>query len=389
MREGIGGWLKGRATLLTQSGRRNLTHNHHVEAQISPLLPLFAEERSAGRPLALAVVAHTQGSTYRKPGALMAIAADGRYAGLLSGGCLEGDLREHAREVITTGRAQVVTYDTGGTDDLLWGLGLGCEGAMQVLLLRVGAPDWQPLAHLELALAAHRRTAVALAVESRLAAFPAGSVVLPEGADGGTPPAPFELQDAIHALLGRALESGRTLELPGAAARVLAVPLALPPRLLLLGGGPDARPVVDIAARLAFEVTVYDHRPAYADSAQFPGARRVLLARPEELPQQLDLGAFDAAVVMSHHLPSDLLYLRALAHDSIGYVGLLGPPVRRQKLLGDLGADAHHLEGRLHSPVGLDLGGRTPEAIALSIVAEIHAVLHGAAGARRGETSRY
>jgi len=355
-----------------------------MEAQINPLLPLFEAERAAGRALALAVVAHTRGSTYRKPGALMAIAADGRYAGLLSGGCLESDLREHAREVIGSGRAQMVTYDTGGSDDLLWGLGLGCEGAMQVLLLRVGAPDWQPLAHFQRALAAHRRTAVALAVESQLPGFPAGSVVLPQ--DGaGLPAAPFELQDAVQALMERARDSGRTLELPGAAAQVLAVPLALPPRLLLLGGGPDARPVVEIAARMTFEVTVYDHRPAYADSAQFPAARRVVLAHPEELAQQLDLGAFDAAVVMSHHLPSDLTYLRALAHCDIGYVGLLGPPNRRAKLLGDLGADARRLEGRLRSPVGLDLGGRTPEAIALSIVAEVHAVLHGGTGGSRGE----
>ncbi|HTY50950.1 MAG TPA: XdhC family protein [Steroidobacteraceae bacterium] len=364
-----------------------------MEAQISPLLPLFAEHRAAGRPLALAVVARTTGSTYRKPGALMAIAADGRYAGLLSGGCLENDLREHAREVIETGRARLLAYDTGGTDDLLWGLGLGCEGAMQVLLLRVGAPDWQPLAHLRQALAARRRTAVGLALESQLADFPAGSVVLPEGSDppSSDPPmkAPFELQDAVQALMERARDGGRALELSGTApVKVLAVPLALPPRLLLLGGGPDARPVVDIAARLGFEVSVYDHRPAYAQVAQFQGAREVVNARPDELARHLDLASFDAAVVMSHHLPSDLGYLRALAHSAVGYVGLLGPPNRREKLLGDLGADAPRLVGRLRSPVGLDLGGRTPEAIALSIVAEVHAVVHGATGAHRGDTAR-
>jgi xanthine dehydrogenase accessory factor len=359
-----------------------LTHNPPVEAEISPLLPLFEEERAAGRPLALAVVVHTSGSTYRKPGALMAIAGDGRYAGLLSGGCLESDLGERARAVIDTGRAQVVSYDTGGSDDLLWGLGIGCEGAMQILLLRAAAPDWQPLGQLAAALAARRRTAVALAVESQLPAFPAGSLVLAETRDAQpSNHAPFELQDAIQALMRKACDTGRTLELAGSpAVRVVAVPLALPPRLLLLGGGPDARPVVDIAARVCFEVTVVDHRPAYAQPAHFPQAWQVLLARPEELAQRLELAAFDAAVVMSHHLPSDLSYLRTLAASPIGYVGLLGPSIRREKLLADLGTDAQHLAGRLHAPVGLDLGGRTPEAIALSIVAEIHACVHGAAG---------
>ena len=118
-----------------------------MESLIAPLLPLYERERNAGRALALAVVVHTQGSTYRKPGALMLIAADGEYAGLLSGGCLESDLHEHALQVVASGKAKLITYDTGGSDDLLWGLGVGCEGSMQILLLRVGAEnDWQPLA---------------------------------------------------------------------------------------------------------------------------------------------------------------------------------------------------------------------------------------------------
>ena len=90
--------------------------------------------------------------------------------------------------------------------------------------------------------------------------------------------------------------------------------------------------------------------------------------RPQELAAALDLGAFDAAVIMSHHLPSDLAYLRALAPTPIPYVGLLGPAARRDKLLGDLGPEAARLRDRLHAPIGLPLGGRTPEAIALAIV---------------------
>jgi xanthine dehydrogenase accessory factor len=106
-------------------------------------------------------------------------------------------------------------------------------------------------------------------------------------------------------------------------------------------------------------------------------AERVVLARPEELAQALDLSQFSAAVVMSHHLPSDVEYLRTLSATSLPYVGLLGPPARREKLLAELGPESQQLRPRLRAPVGFNLGGRTPESIALAIVAEIQAFLHG------------
>ncbi len=382
---------KGRVTLLTRSDRRNFKHNWRMETLIAPLLPLYERERRAGRAVALAVVAHTNGSTYRKPGALMLIAADGEYAGLLSGGCLESDLHEHALQVLASGQAKLVSYDTGGSDDLLWGLGVGCEGAMQILLLRVGPQNgWQPLELFSAAYQRHERVAVAVVVASPDSALPPGSIVMTEGTAGGHC-APLPLQDAIQALLTRALATGRPGMLGGSteALRVLALPLALPPRLLLLGGGPDAQPLVDLAARLAWHITVHDHRSAYAQPVRFPHAEEVVLGRPEALAQTLDLARFDAAIVMSHHLASDLAYLRVLSASRIPYVGLLGPANRREKLLGDLGEDAAGLNGRLRSPIGLNIGGRAPESIALAIVAEIHARLHGAPGGPFEGRERY
>src|SRR3954470_8161357 len=153
-----------------------------MESTLAPLLPLYERERAAGRALVLGVVLETAGSTYRKPGALMLIASDGDYAGLLSGGCLEGDLREHAAKVRETGVPKFVSYDLRGPDDLLWGLGVGCEGAMSILLTRVAASnDWQPLAHLTSELAVHRPTAVGIVVESKRSASPPGTVLLMNG----------------------------------------------------------------------------------------------------------------------------------------------------------------------------------------------------------------
>jgi xanthine/CO dehydrogenase XdhC/CoxF family maturation factor len=320
-----------------------------MDAPIVELLPLYRRERAAGRSLVLAVVLETAGSTYSKAGQPLLLAHSGEYAGLLSGGCLEGDLREHARTVIATGEARQVSYDMRGPDDRLFGLGAGCEGAMQVLLLRVG-PDtgWQPLAHFESALAAHERTAVALVIDDASGARRAGDVLLP-GADAG-------------------------------AARCYALPLTLPPRLLLLGAGPDSVPVLQFALALGWQVTVYDHRPALIDAAHFPGAERVVRGRPEQLPAALPLDEFTAAVVMSHHLDSDAAYLAALAPSTIGYVGLLGPAPRRERLRSDAGAAFESLGARLRSPVGLALGGRGSAAIALAIVAEIQAWLHAQPG---------
>ena len=360
-----------------------------MEASLGPLLPLFARERAAGRAVALGVLTHTSGSTYRKPGALILIAADGEYAGLISGGCLEGDLREHARGVIAAGQPREVRYDMRGGEELLWGLGLGCEGAMQILLVRAGPDnDWQPLTHLSAALDAYQPTAIGVVAQSSGDGPPCGSLALPAPVPGPVPvPGPAVVPQgsggalsspAVRQALASAAASGacRWLEHPGW--RLFVVPLSLPPRILLLGAGPDAAPVVDLAARLGWKVTLADHRAAYAVPAHFPAAERVLLAPAGELHALLDPQRYRAAVVMSHHLPSDLTWLRALARSAIGYVGLLGPATRRQRLLAELGADRQHLEARLYAPVGLPLGGRSPEAIALAIVSEVHAFLHQA-----------
>ena len=355
-----------------------MTHNSAVEASLRPLLPLYERERAAARAFALAIVVHTSGSTYRKPGALMAIAADGSYAGLLSGGCLEADLAAHARAVIDSGELRTVTYNTGGSDDALWGLGIGCEGAMQIALIRVGPQNgWEPVASFARALEHHTAAAMGLVVESTTSALAAGRLFMSDAPAEALAPA---VTQELATVLARSAGSGRAEWLESGGLRIFAVPLALPPRLLLLGAGPDAQPLVEFAARLGWRVTVYDHRPAYARPEHFPGADRVVLAPTDEVAQQLDPNGFEAAVIMSHHLSADLAYLKALSTSRIAYVGLLGPGQRRERLLAELGDGRQGLRGRLRSPVGLDLGGRSPESVALAIIAGIQAHLHGRSG---------
>ena len=348
------------------------------------LSQFFQRHRAAGTPLVLATIAETLGSTYRKPGAQMLIAPDASAAGLLSGGCLEADLMERARAVIETGAAVAIEYDTRSSDDILWGIGLGCEGAMRIVLTRI-APvnDYQPFAHVERARHENTATRFALVTESANAAFPLGGHFLGDEADL---PAAVALALHAHEPKHRTQSNAATvLECDGA--KFLIVSVALPIQLLILGAGPDVMPVVDLAALLDWHVSVVDHRPAYAEPSRFPRAKRVLSQPVAQVDTTLRQTNFDAAVVMSHHLTSDAGYLAALANSNVPYVGLLGPAPRRARLMSDIGEQAAALKHRLHGPIGLDIGATSPETIALSIVSEIQAVLAGRSGRSFSETT--
>ena len=152
-----------------------------------------------------------------------------------------------------------------------------------------------------------------------------------------------------------------------------------PPAVLICGAGPDAYPLAAGLRALRYPVTLVDHRPVYANVLNFPGAT-VMAGPAASLASRVNLNRFFAAVVMSHHLESDAAYLRVLAPTPISYIGLLGPVLRRERLLDEIGGASVELERRLRSPVGLDIGAVTPEGIALAVVAEIHAAAAGRAG---------
>jgi xanthine/CO dehydrogenase XdhC/CoxF family maturation factor len=347
----------------------------------------FAGERDAGRPLVAAWVIATEGSTYRKAGALMLFSSQGGRCGLLSGGCLEGDLQEHASRLLSEGsRLTTRSYDSRGSDDPIWGLGLGCEGLMRMLLLRQDAADgYEPLEFL-LSRATTRTRGTCAIVVSVEPADPAAAALWPgthwtwaeHEAQATALPEPVLTRCRARAASGVA--GIEWLQLGDQRAEVFFAPVARRPALLLCGAGPDAEPVAALAAQMGWQVSVVDHRPAYIARERFAAAADLRLVEADRLGELLDLDLYDAAVVMSHHLVADGHYLGQLAGSRIGYVGLLGPAARRERLYAELGPRADALRPRLRAPVGLDLGGRTPEAIALSIVAEIQAVLNGRRG---------
>lgn len=352
--------------------------NYHAN-----LRSFFLDAQAGDASLVLATIVQTAGSTYRKTGAHMLIAASGEAAGLLSGGCLETDLLERALRVLESREPELVTYDTRTSDDVIWGIGLGCEGATTILLTALHADGgYQPFAAIEAARMARTRTAFATVI-APAAHLPLGQW-LQMSADGrslqtldGRVELPVE--GMLEHLDQRAFPIVRSSawEVPVGEARLVVLPVPLSVRLLILGAGPDVQPLAQIANLLGWEVSIVDHRPAYAVAERFPDCF-VVSSPAAAVTSAVQLDSYDAAVVMSHHLLSDAAYLRALAKGSVPYVGLLGPVARRERLLSELGSEAAGLIGRLYGPVGLEIGAATPESIALAITGEIHAVLSGA-----------
>ncbi len=347
---------------------------------VGQLSRFFEARRQQQLPMALATIVETQGSTYSKAGALMLIDEIGIFQGMLSGGCLEGDLAIRAQLVIESGTSQLVTYDLGVDNDELWGLGVGCDGLMNVLLQPITAPDqYEPFSAILAVLDGDVSAVVSTVVESSVTLAPIASTLVFVEGKGNT----FDLGDdcaeaiekgAVKALAGRATISER-FNVDRGEIQVLHSLIRPVPRILILGGGLDTEPLVRYVAELGWKSTVVDHRPAYTEKGDFSGAERVVCCAVDKLKTNVDLSTFDVAVVMSHHLASDRGYLKHLAATDIAYVGLLGPVGRRERLISELGDEADKLAGRLHGPAGLDIGGRGPAAIALSIAAQLQKVL--------------
>lgn len=306
----------------------------------------------------------------------MLIRKNGEYAGLISGGCLEADLIEHASLVFESGKPLQLTYDLSIDDEAIWGLGLGCGGAVHLLLQRLDADQefgFLP-ALFDSTDRRDRRQACILALAHReIDDIPAGSWAIQSGRSKGLGNA-FIL-GALKGGLDRWNGPGR-FSYAGSEESVLLLKIEPPPRVLVCGAGPDAIPMARQVDALGWECIVVDHRSAFARPERFPASCRVLRLEAGQLQEQVELDRLSAAIVMSHNLEHDATYLQQLVSKNLAYLGLLGPKARRLQLQKDL-----NFEDRLiHGPVGFDIGAELPEAIALSVMAEIHAVLAGKLG---------
>ncbi len=274
--------------------------------------------------------------------------ATGAVIGSISGGCLESDLNAHARALLQSGEThRLVTYDTTDENDLVWGVGTGCHGVVKILLeVLPSPPPWLPAVQ---AVATDRKpTALQTVWASEDAATPLGTTLA-----SPTPPLPDSIQVFRHELL--------------------------PPwHLVIFGAGDDARPLATMAQSMEWQVTVVDPRPELATAERFPPPAQVACLPTDCAVARLRWDERTVAVVMTHHYVHDLPLVQHLLPLRLPFVGLLGPRQRGQKILRDAGFAADEpVLAALHAPVGLDLGGDGANAVALSILAEIQAHLHG------------
>jgi xanthine dehydrogenase accessory factor len=346
---------------------------------LSKLLKFYRAHRSDDA-LVLGTVIATEGSTYRKPGAMMLIAADSSYHGLISGGCLEADLASHAEKVFADGKPRNVCYDMSHGDDFAWGLGLGCDGIIHLMLQRIDSDTgFGFFETLNQAWNAKSHGLLSLVTSSDDPDHPVGDFAIHCGDEfsNGDP----SLMKTIHSPEGAAFSKGHDMsrrywqdnfDIGQGKIDVLLIPIMPPPAILVCGAGHDALPVARLAVEMGWNCTIVDHRSGYARADRFPASCDVRVLQPDELNEQVSLDQIDAAVLMTHHLGHDRMYLSQVVEADISYIGLLGPRARRDRLLDEIGACAVHV----HGPAGLDIGAEMPESIALAIVAEIHAFLN-------------
>ena len=370
--------------------------------EVRALVESFDEAMASGDKCSLATLVSVDGSSYRKPGARMLVRDGGLSTGTISAGCLESDVVEHAKEVIRTGTARLVEYDTASTsDEMAWGLGLGCNGVVRVLV--------EPLDRGSSFIKALRRsidpqnggdTAVAATVYEvctpvagpsisgmRLGTrliFGEDSELLFENADADAASA---LASELRRRWASGFVSGATaVELDGTIVRVFVEELLPPVPLVIFGAGPDAGPIVELARGLGWRTEVVDPQARPATASRFAMADKVTLARPEEARDRVVITRRTMALLMTHNYAHDLSLLGLLLDSPAAYIGVMGPRRRTERMLQELGSSrgGRVTSGddlsRLYSPVGLDTGANSPAEIAVSVVAEINAVLNGRNG---------
>ncbi|MFC4766736.1 XdhC family protein [Effusibacillus consociatus] len=314
----------------------------------------------------LATIIKVTGSAYRKEGTCMLLQEDGTQIGLLSGGCLEADLAVRVPDVIREGISRTIIYDMRAEDDLSWGQGTGCNGAIHVLLEPVG----QHLQEHLLTLKNFLDQGIPVTMLKKLTTDSSVSDYIFCSEDdqffgewNGEPP--FQIREFLSDAEQTGLHHGMHF-FPDLSAFVYIQHFHPKPRLVVFGAGPDAKPLVSFAAQTGYSVTVADWRPALCEETFFPDADQILVGLPDETIRKLQLSERDSVVIMTHNFQRDREFLSLLLNRKLGYLGILGSRERTSRLFH--GTD---VPDWIHSPAGLAIGAEGPEEVALSILAEI------------------
>lgn len=342
------------------------------------IVEAFGRTDLSRRKAALATVVRVRGSSYRSPGARMLITDDGKWVGSISGGCLEGDALRKARQVMADNKPFTVTYDTREESNQNLGIGLGCNGIIDVLIEPIDANDKRnPVSLLERIIESNAPVAMATVFDSeshtgeKLLITAAGETIneIPDR----------ELNSRVVTDLLRVFDTRRseTREylIENRKTEVFLELIQPTVSLVIFGGGFDARPVSELAKVLGWRVMVTDECVAHIAPVFFPSADKLSLCHREFIDRDLEITPYTACVLMSHNYEYDRDVLKKLLSTETPYIGILGPRKRFDRMLQEFERSGIALNQvdlhRIHSPIGLDIGAETPDEIAVSIVAEI------------------
>ena len=352
------------------------------------IIAAYQQARKQNVRGALATVVRVEGSAYRRPGARMFVTENKERTGVLSGGCLEGDVAERALKVIETGSPVVVTYDTTSDDDIVWGLGIGCRGVVQILIEPASDLRCDGLVQLlEDCGKTAQRGAVATVIRSEgKPEIDAGARALLHTDGSSRSEAGFyrmfcgpEIVNDLRNAVRNGVSEVRRYQIERGIVEVFIEVIEPQLPLVIIGAGDDALPLVSLAKTLGWHTTVVDTRARPAIVERFTEADEIVLCRAEEVSNRVRLTDRTAVVLMTHNYLSDLELLKTLLNTPLRYLGCLGPRHRTEQLLLEIADEIAFLK-QLYAPAGLDIGADTPIEVAFSIVSEIKAVVTGREG---------
>ena len=311
------------------------------------------------QPVVLAMIVNVEGSAYRKEGSWMLFQEDGAQLGVISGGCLENDLRKRARELFKTGKAEVVQYDLSAEDDLGWGRGAGCNGVVSVLIRYIDLEFRQFLGLMHQKLLDKEPV---LFIQSMNIFSDYGGITQSGNRYGNwEDEMPFQIDTTIPFKHKAGQELVRD--------KSVYVQFIWPkPILYIIGAGADARPLARLADNVGYAVHLLDWRQSLCNEIHFPTALSFRIGNVGKLVETIRFSPLDSMVIMTHDFQHDMTIIQQIRHTKLLYIGILGSKKRTQRLLGE------DIPKWIHSPIGLSINADGPEEIAVSVVAELIAV---------------
>ncbi|WP_209328795.1 XdhC family protein [Lunatimonas salinarum] len=357
--------------------------------EIKEIINAFEEAQRIGEQTALATVVKVDGSSYRRPGARMLVTENGMLTGAISGGCLEGDALKKAQFVMFKKQSMVVTYDTTDDDDAKFGVGLGCNGIIHILIEPIDPLSEQHPINLLKKLTGGRQDHVLVTFfdlnnkrEPQI-----GTCLAYNNQDGYVTGIKIPHREALEEDIQSVWKDRHSLIVEyGAEAPITAfiewVPAHL--SLVIVGAGNDAIPLSRLAHVLGWEITLIDGRATQATRGRFPSVDHIHVVTAADAPPLIPKDSRTAVVLMTHNFNYDLAVMKGILPLKIAYLGVLGPKKKLEKMYESLAANSLFVavedKRKIFGPVGLNIHAEAPEEIALSIISEIKAVLSGGDG---------